>query len=61
MVIRDVRTRWNWTYCMIKHGLELRDAINHWTITVDKGRFEDLKIKNSEWDDLEKIAGILKV
>lgn len=61
MVIRDVRTRWNWTYCMVTRAIELKDAVNNWTVNYGNGIYEDLKIKQAEWTELEQLSRILEV
>lgn len=61
MVIRDVRTRWNWTYCMIKRAFQLKEGVDAWTLQIDKGAFSELKIKKSEWEELDRLRQLLEV
>ncbi len=46
---------------MIKRALELKEAINFWTLQVDQGAYSELLIKKSEWDELEKLKQLLEV
>ncbi|KAF8330254.1 hypothetical protein F5887DRAFT_895956 [Amanita rubescens] len=59
MVIRDVRTRWNFTHAMIRRALLLREAINSWVFAVPE--LHGLILKPSDWSILEQIADILEV
>ncbi|KAF5335248.1 hypothetical protein D9758_017381 [Tetrapyrgos nigripes] len=51
MVIRDVRTRWNYTHAMIQRGHLLRSAINEWVLKHED--LLDLRISKEDWAELE--------
>ncbi|KZP32764.1 hypothetical protein FIBSPDRAFT_722118 [Athelia psychrophila] len=59
MVIRDVRTRWNYTHAMIKRALILRKAVDDWVFQHETLR--PLMLSNSEWTLLEQLASVLEV
>ncbi|KDR65759.1 hypothetical protein GALMADRAFT_1362644 [Galerina marginata CBS 339.88] len=58
MVIRDVRTHWNYTHAMIKHALILQKAINKWVLNCG---LQDLSLLLEEWLILEKLGAMLEV
>ncbi|KAF5349401.1 hypothetical protein D9758_015515 [Tetrapyrgos nigripes] len=54
MVIRDVRTHWNYTHAMIRRGRLLRSvsqAINEWVLKHED--LLDLRISKEDWAELE--------
>ncbi|THV07444.1 hypothetical protein K435DRAFT_643424 [Dendrothele bispora CBS 962.96] len=59
MVIRDVRTRWNYTHAMIRRGRLLREAIDEWVFRHEDLR--DLTLSRDDWKQLEQIERILEV
>jgi len=59
MVVRDVRTRWNYTHAMIRRGLLLREAIDTWAF--DTETFRGLLLTRADWDLLSQIADVLEV
>ncbi|TEB21055.1 hypothetical protein FA13DRAFT_1642887 [Coprinellus micaceus] len=59
MVVRDVRTRWNYTYEMIRRALMLRKAIDRWTL--DRDEYCELMLTADDWKLLEAIAEVLEV
>ncbi|KAF5378354.1 hypothetical protein D9615_002986 [Tricholomella constricta] len=59
MVVRDVRTRWNYTHAMIKRALMLRKAIDAWV--KDRLELRPLHIKASEWDLLRDLGSLLEI
>ncbi|EEB88625.1 hypothetical protein MPER_13449, partial [Moniliophthora perniciosa FA553] len=58
MVIRDVKTRWNYTHAMIRRALFLREAIDSWTFETKEMRAAGLSVK--DWRLLEAIADMLE-
>ncbi|KAF8152010.1 hypothetical protein K438DRAFT_1623453 [Mycena galopus ATCC 62051] len=59
MVIRDVKTRWNYTEAMITRGLLLRKAIDQWVF--DREELRPLLLTTDEWKMLESLGKILTV
>ncbi|KAF8180717.1 hypothetical protein K438DRAFT_2167280 [Mycena galopus ATCC 62051] len=59
MVIRDVKTRWNYTEAMITRGLLLRKAIDQWVF--DREELRPLLLTTDEWKMLQSLGKILKV
>ncbi|KAJ3756617.1 hypothetical protein EV360DRAFT_7620, partial [Lentinula raphanica] len=58
MVVRDVRTRWNYTHAMIRRALLLQEAIDAWTLSTPK--MQDLFILGREWKLLKELADVLE-
>ncbi|KAJ2920749.1 hypothetical protein H1R20_g16345, partial [Candolleomyces eurysporus] len=54
----DVKTRWNSTHGMVGRGLILREAINRWVFETPE--YEDLGLKKSNWEELERIHEVLE-
>ncbi|KAF7328569.1 Dimer-Tnp-hAT domain-containing protein [Mycena venus] len=59
MVIRDVKTRWNYTEAMITRGLLLRKAIDQWVF--DREELRPLLLTTDQWKMLESLGKILTV
>ncbi|KAF5332340.1 hypothetical protein D9758_017443 [Tetrapyrgos nigripes] len=59
MVIRDVRTRWNYTHAMIRRARLLRSAINEWVLKHED--LLDLRLSKEDWTELEQIEKLLEV
>ncbi|KAF8888703.1 hypothetical protein CPB84DRAFT_1684105 [Gymnopilus junonius] len=59
MVVRDIRTRWNYTQAMIERALQLRQAINKWV--MDTGEMDEILLTQGDWTLLEQLNDILKV
>ncbi|KAF8181164.1 hypothetical protein K438DRAFT_1725275 [Mycena galopus ATCC 62051] len=59
MVIRDVKTRWNYTEAMITRGLLLRKAIDQWVF--EREELRSLLLTPDEWKMLESLGKILTV
>jgi hypothetical protein len=55
---RDVATRWNSTYEMLKFAVEYRAAIVN--ITADR-KLRDYEMDDDEWDVAEQLNRVLKV
>ncbi|KAF8235445.1 hypothetical protein L208DRAFT_1257144, partial [Tricholoma matsutake] len=58
-VVRDIRTRWNYTHAMICRAQILREAIDDWVFKTPGLRA--LLLSEDEWETLGKIADILEV
>jgi hypothetical protein len=57
---RDVSTRWNSTYDMLKFALEYRKAID--VLTADrKNKLRVYELNKKEWVIAEQLSDILKV
>ena len=57
---RDVSTRWNSTYDMLKFAFAYSDPIN--TITADRSmKIRQYEIKDHEWTIVEQLRDCLKV
>ncbi|KAF7363114.1 Dimer-Tnp-hAT domain-containing protein [Mycena venus] len=59
MVIRDVKSRWNYTEAMITRGLLLRKAIDQWVF--EREELRPLLLTTDEWKMLESLGKILTV
>ncbi|KAJ8079430.1 hypothetical protein PM082_021946 [Marasmius tenuissimus] len=59
MVVRDVRTRWNYTHATIRRALCLRKAIDTWTFETSELRL--LLLADAEWDLLSNTADMLEI
>ncbi|EIN05706.1 hypothetical protein PUNSTDRAFT_73921 [Punctularia strigosozonata HHB-11173 SS5] len=59
MVVRDIRTRWNYTHAMIRRAQKLRNPIDEWVIETKETR--DIILGDDDWDELSHIADILEV
>lgn len=60
MMPRDVATRWNATFDMLKFAIEYRDAIDK--ITGDlKMKLRQFELSDEEWTFAEQLAKLLKV
>ncbi|KAI0284496.1 hypothetical protein BC826DRAFT_919592 [Russula brevipes] len=59
MVVRDVRTRWNYTHAMIARALLLQEAINTWIFETSE--LQGCLFTKSDWTKLEHLADILEV
>jgi hypothetical protein len=57
MVVRDVKTRWNYTHAMIKRGYTLRKAIDTWCLHYAP----DFHISTLQWKVLDEICKVLEV
>ncbi|KAF8806990.1 hypothetical protein BYT27DRAFT_7100375 [Phlegmacium glaucopus] len=58
-VVRDVRTRWNYTHAMIRRAELLQEAIDDWVFKTPGLRA--LLLSEDEWKTLGEIADILEV
>jgi hypothetical protein len=57
---RDVLTRWNSTYDMLKFALDYRIALN--TITGERDmNLRKYELKDAEWDIAKQLGDILEV
>ena len=57
---RDVSTRWNSTYDMLKFACTYREAINK--ITDDRAmKLREYELKDDEWKIVEELRDSLKV
>ncbi|KAF4611808.1 hypothetical protein D9613_004630 [Agrocybe pediades] len=59
MVIRDIRTRWNYTHAMIRRSLLQREAIDTWTFNNEALRA--IVLSKNDWKQLEQIADVLEI
>lgn len=59
MVVKDVKTRWNFTHAMIKRGLILRKVIDRWVRS--QTALWGLTILGDEWAKLEDLRALLEV
>jgi hypothetical protein len=60
MMPRDVLTRWNSTFDMLKFSIEYRLAIN--TITAERSmKLRDYKLGKEEWKLAKELCEVLKV
>ncbi|KIL56766.1 hypothetical protein M378DRAFT_35880, partial [Amanita muscaria Koide BX008] len=57
-VVRDVRTRWNYTHAMIRRAELLKEAIDDWVFKTPGLR--TLLLNEDEWKSLGEIADILE-
>ncbi|KAI7967282.1 hypothetical protein MJO29_000559 [Puccinia striiformis f. sp. tritici] len=55
---RDVRTRWNSTYIMLKRALKLRSVCS--TYCASSGEVNKFSLSESEWDKVEQITRFLE-
>lgn len=59
---RDVQTRWNSTYDMMKFALEYRAAIDKLTSKGEKDHgLRQYELSSSEWKLAKQLADVLKV
>ncbi|KAF8233941.1 hypothetical protein L208DRAFT_1264556, partial [Tricholoma matsutake] len=58
-VVRDVRTRWNYTHVMIHRAELLKEAIDDWVFKTPGLRA--LLLNEDEWKTLREIADVLEV
>ncbi|KAF4612503.1 hypothetical protein D9613_012755 [Agrocybe pediades] len=59
MVMRDVRTRWNYTHAMIRRALLQKDAIDTWVFKMKDLR--DIMLSAADWTYLGEVADVLEV
>jgi hypothetical protein len=60
MMPRDVSTRWNSTFDMLKFAVEYRAALD--TITADRNmKLRDYELGREEWKVAEELCDVLKV
>ena len=57
---RDIRTRWNLTFNMLKYALNHRKVINEVTQCHDLG-LRKLEISDHEWELMDQLHDVLKV
>ena len=60
MIPRDVRTRWNSTYDMIKMAIEYSKAIKRICSDADNG-LRDFELSTEEWKIAEQLRDALEV
>ncbi|EIN07765.1 hypothetical protein PUNSTDRAFT_27160, partial [Punctularia strigosozonata HHB-11173 SS5] len=58
MVIRDIRTRWNYTHAMIKRAEMLRESIKHWVFDTEE--MQGVTLTDKDWIELKHIGDILE-
>ncbi|KAJ7588337.1 hypothetical protein C8J56DRAFT_785995, partial [Mycena floridula] len=58
VVVRDVRTRWNFTYAMIRRAELLREAIQRWIIGIPS--MYCLLPSAEDWKSLNQVAQLLE-
>ncbi|KDR74579.1 hypothetical protein GALMADRAFT_15913, partial [Galerina marginata CBS 339.88] len=58
MVVRDVRTRWNYTHAMIRRALLQKEAIDTWVFNHENLR--GLMHKSTDWKFLSEVADFLE-
>lgn len=60
MMPRDVSTRWNSTFDMLRFAIEHRTAIN--IITADRDmKLREYKLGKEDWITAEQLCDVLKV
>ncbi|KAF8870393.1 hypothetical protein CPB84DRAFT_1693138 [Gymnopilus junonius] len=59
MVVRDVKTHWNYTHAMICRGLLLRESIDTWVFNVPALRGVGLSV--GDWKLLSDVGKFLEV
>ncbi|KAF9038033.1 ribonuclease H-like domain-containing protein, partial [Panaeolus papilionaceus] len=60
LIPRDVRTRWNSTYDMLKFVLDHKRAYQSFTADAKNG-LRDYELQDSKWDVLKELCAILKI
>ncbi|KAF8967158.1 hypothetical protein BDZ97DRAFT_1638946, partial [Flammula alnicola] len=58
MVVRDVKTRWNYTHAMIRRGDNTRAVIDTWVFNTEELRSATLS--SADWKLLGQIADVLE-
>ncbi|KJA13775.1 hypothetical protein HYPSUDRAFT_94428, partial [Hypholoma sublateritium FD-334 SS-4] len=58
MVVRDVRTRWNYTHAMIRRAILLKESIDTWVFNSPTLR--GLGLTPADWKLLTDIADFLE-
>ncbi|KAF8148918.1 hypothetical protein B0H34DRAFT_828266 [Crassisporium funariophilum] len=59
MVVRDVKTRWNYTHAMIRRGLQLKESVDTWVFNTPALR--GISLTPNDWKLLAEIADFLEV
>ncbi|KAF8225931.1 hypothetical protein L208DRAFT_1304420 [Tricholoma matsutake] len=58
MVVRDVRTQWNYTHAMIHRALLLKEAVNAWVFQSPS--LHGCILLLADWTLLEQLADVLE-